>query len=777
MSYIDFYNLPKNNNKTWELLATGKTAGVFQLDNENLGGRFSKKIQPKSIADIAAVTTVIRPGTLQSELEDGESCAIHYERRHRKVEPVESFHPLLDEILKDTQQIILYQEQTIRIAKELAGFNGAQAMKLLKGIGKKKADLIRELEQDFVDGCVKNGILEIDAQKIFDVIKKSARYSFNKCFSADTKIRRPNSGKNKYHPTLEEMFNIRNDIEYAKRTGHLSLHKKWKLNGNYGKSLSMCEDGRIRPNIIEDIRYAGERQTWIIELDNGASVSATDNHKFPTEDGEKTLLEIRKEWPNLYVCGEYENTTKKYNWSAVSNEERATKQGKSGQDTHGKQNRWYTNGEFSKFIKNRNKLEDVCNHCGANNHRLECHHKDSNRQNNEVSNLEKLCPSCHKKEEYALGRTKRGEKEYPSQPMSIKSIRKGKVVDVYDVTMAAPNHNLVVDSGVVACNSHAVAYSEITYCDAYAKANHTIIFYVATLRMARHKQHSKDQIKKLVKEAETLGITCKPPRLDNCYVDFTEHGGDIYFGVSNIKGIGETKAQQVVDIAPGPPTWYQCLFQLLDVGKSTIENCILAGVFAKYKIPVRRQLDDLNNISLLSNGEKKYAIEVYRKFDNFPDLLRHVKATKATSKRQNKLDSIIKLMDKPPEELKDNLRDTTKNEVELFGCTVSYSNIDTVTTSGNCSVNDYNEGKQLKLYQMVVEVERIKTHEITKGVSQGKTMCFLSVFDHSGKMDVVLFDNAYDEFGGLLYEGSTIMLKGKRGQKKGLVVDEVLQII
>lgn len=502
---IDFYDLPKDDYKTWELLATGKTAGIFQLDNENLGGRFSRKIQPKSISDIAAITTIIRPGTLNAEMEDGESAAIHYERRHRKVEPVESFHVLLDQILGDTQQIILYQEQTIKIAKELAGFTGAQAMKLMKGIGKKKAELIMALEKDFVEGCVKNNIVKEDAQKIFDVIKKSARYSFNK--------------------------------------------------------------------------------------------------------------------------------------------------------------------------------------------------------------------------------------------------------------------------------SHAVAYSEISYCDAYAKANHMTTFYVASLRMARHKTQSKIQIKKLVKEAATFGIICKPPRLDNCYVDFTENGGQIYFGISNIKGIGEKKAQQIVDIAPGPDTWYKCLFNLLSVGKAVAANCILAGVFAKYKVPVRRQIDDLNNLSLLSVGEKNYAIQVFNNFDNFVDLLRHVKVTKATTKRQDKLDSIIKLMDKPPEELQDNLRDTTQNEVALFGCTISYDNIDTVHASGNCSVNDYNEGKDLKLYQMVVEVERAKTHEITKGASEGKLMCFLSVFDHSGKMDVTLFDTAYDEFGGMLYEGSTIMIKGKRGRRKGLIVDEVLQII
>lgn len=500
---IDFYNL-KSNEKTWDLLETGKTAGVFQLDNIDLSARFTKKICPESIDDISAITTIIRPGTLNSELDDGESCAIHYERRHRGVEEAEAFHPLLHDLLKDTQQIILYQEQTIKIARELAGFDGKQAMKLMKGIGKKKADLIMELEKDFVEGCVKNDITQMDAQKIFNIIKKSARYSFNK--------------------------------------------------------------------------------------------------------------------------------------------------------------------------------------------------------------------------------------------------------------------------------SHAVAYSMISYADAYVKANHMTIFYVASLRMGRHKINSKAQIKKLVKEAAEFNIVTKPPRLENCFVDFTARNKKIYFGISNIKGIGEAQAQLIVDISENiPDTWYECLFRLFSIKKTTVKNCINAGVFARYKVPVRRQLDDFNNLLLLTKGQKQIAVQNHEDFEDFKSLLEYVK-TKTAKNQQEKMDSIIKLIDQPAEYLEDNLRDTTKNEVELFGCTVSFDNIDTITMTGNCDVQAYKDGKYRKEYDMVVEVGRLKTHEITKGPSKGKMMAFVTVFDHTDKMDVCLFDSAYDEFGGLIYEGSTIMIKGYRGKTKGLVVNEVLQV-
>jgi DNA polymerase III alpha subunit len=176
---IDIYNLPSDE-KTWKLLATGKTAGIFQLDNESLGGRFCKKVAPKSIEDLAAVITIIRPGVLAGCLDDGESAAIHFERRHRGIEKDQTLHPALENILKDTHQIILYQEQIMRIVQELANFDGPQSMRLLKGIGKKKADVLFALEEDFVSGCKENNIEEEDSKKIFDIIKESARYSFNK---------------------------------------------------------------------------------------------------------------------------------------------------------------------------------------------------------------------------------------------------------------------------------------------------------------------------------------------------------------------------------------------------------------------------------------------------------------------------------------------------------------------------------------------------------------------------------------------------------------------
>jgi hypothetical protein len=632
------YVLPQTKDIMWVTYLGKKSVGIKDVYDITVSGPNHNYIAGNMVVH----------NCLQARLDDGESASIHYDRRHRGVEPIESFHPLLEDILKDTHQIILYQEQTIAIAKKLAGFNGAQAMKLMKGIGKKKADLIMQLETEFVEGCIKNNIERNDAQKIFDVIKKSARYSFNKCLHKNTRLKRPDGTTSE---TLEELY----------------------LSGDFGDGVSINKSGISVSNPILNIAPAGKQITYLITIWGGEQISVTKNHKFPTERGDITVSDIMK------------------------------------------------------LPENEQKLLVL--------------------------------------------------KHDTLKISAIVGIDQCEEVETYDVTMLNDPHNFVVESGIVTCNSHAVAYSHMSYCDAYLKANETTIFYVANLRLARHKMNGREQIRKLVKEAETFGILCKPPRLDNCYVDFTEHDEKIYFGISNIKGIGEKKAQAIVDLAPGPDTWYKCLFKALDIGKATVEGCIKAGVFAKYKIPVRRQIDDLNNMNMLSIGEKKYAIAEHHKFDNFVDLLTHVKNEKATLKRQDKLDSIIKLMNKPPEELKDNLRDTTAHEVELFGTTISYDNIDTVHTSGNCSVNDYNEGKEKKLYQIVVEVERVKVHEITKGVSKGKNMCFVSVFDHSGKMDVVMFDSAYDEFAGFLYEGATLMLKGKRGRQKGLVVEEVLQVV
>jgi DNA polymerase-3 subunit alpha len=167
----------------WEkILCEGDTQGVFQLESQ-LGKTWSKRLKPRNLEEGSALIAVIRPGCLQSYI-DGKSLTWHYINRKNKVDPVTYLHPSLEPILKDTYGILVYQEQAMLIAREIAGFSEQEADSLRKAIVKKLPELMAKLKIQFLDGCKKVGkVNEQDAGQIFDWIEASQRYSFNKSHS------------------------------------------------------------------------------------------------------------------------------------------------------------------------------------------------------------------------------------------------------------------------------------------------------------------------------------------------------------------------------------------------------------------------------------------------------------------------------------------------------------------------------------------------------------------------------------------------------------------
>jgi DNA polymerase III alpha subunit len=171
-----------NCDKTWKLFAEGKTKGIFQLES-NLGKSWSKKLAPINLEELSALIAIIRPGTLKAFV-DGKSMTQHYVDRKHGREEVTYLHQALEEILKPTYGILVYQEQSMRIAQKIAGFNLQEADVLRKAIGKKNAALMNEVKKSFIEGASKvNLVTKDEAEQIFGWIEKSARYAFNKSHS------------------------------------------------------------------------------------------------------------------------------------------------------------------------------------------------------------------------------------------------------------------------------------------------------------------------------------------------------------------------------------------------------------------------------------------------------------------------------------------------------------------------------------------------------------------------------------------------------------------
>jgi len=171
-----------NDEEVWDLICSGKTKGVFQLES-NLGKHWAKEIHPRSIKELAALISLIRPGTLLAKDSNGKSMTqVYADRKAKKSDaPVEYLHESLEPMLSETYAVLVYQEQAMMIARDIAGFDLRQADALRKAIGKKKADLMAKIKVKFVEGAEREGIVTTEiAEEIFAWIEKSSRYSFNK---------------------------------------------------------------------------------------------------------------------------------------------------------------------------------------------------------------------------------------------------------------------------------------------------------------------------------------------------------------------------------------------------------------------------------------------------------------------------------------------------------------------------------------------------------------------------------------------------------------------
>ena len=184
--------------KTWNLISDGNTKGCFQLESR-LGQSLAKKTKPKNINELAALVSIMRPGCMEAMVE-GKSLTNHYiDRKHGK-ESVDYFHPALEEILKETYGILVFQEQSMQIAQKIAGFSLQEADVLRKAIGKKKTDVMAQVKKNFLEKSIKKGIVTKEqAEEIFSWIEKSQRYSFNKSHAVSYAINAYLSAYSKSH--------------------------------------------------------------------------------------------------------------------------------------------------------------------------------------------------------------------------------------------------------------------------------------------------------------------------------------------------------------------------------------------------------------------------------------------------------------------------------------------------------------------------------------------------------------------------------------------------
>jgi DNA polymerase-3 subunit alpha len=253
---------PLDDEETWELIQSGNTKGFFQLEGK-LGMDWSKELKPENIEQLAALTAILRPGTLAAKDDSGRSMTKVYCERKNAIEKVPD--GIINQVI-DTYGVLIYQETLLKICKELAGFTSADSIKLMKGVGKKDSKLLFSLEEKFLSGCkLVNKISVDDAKKLFENIKHSSRYLFNKCLHPSTIVE-----------TNDGLLQL-SEVEIGQLV---------KTPSGMSKVIDKVDNGI--------------KMIYQIDLENGMHIKCTIDHKFLCEDGKiKPLWEILQNGDNI----------------------------------------------------------------------------------------------------------------------------------------------------------------------------------------------------------------------------------------------------------------------------------------------------------------------------------------------------------------------------------------------------------------------------------------------------------------------------------------------
>ncbi len=246
---------------TYDLLARTETMGVFQLESSGMRDLL-RKLKPTQFEDIIAVLALYRPGPIGSGMLDD-----FIKRKHGQI-AIKYEPPRLEPILKPTYGVIVYQEQVMRLASDLAGFSLAQADLLRRAMGKKIAGVMEAQRKAFVDGCKHNKISERIATRIFDLMEHFAGYGFNKCVVGETQLIDADTGS---PVTVETLYR----------------------QGRRIATLSVDEHLRLVKRPILDVVSNGPKPVFRVTTRLGHIITVTDNHPFLTVDGWKELKQLR----------------------------------------------------------------------------------------------------------------------------------------------------------------------------------------------------------------------------------------------------------------------------------------------------------------------------------------------------------------------------------------------------------------------------------------------------------------------------------------------------
>ncbi len=246
--------LPKDVAQTHKLLESGNLEGIFQLESDGMK-QIVKDLKPSGIEDISSILALYRPGPLDAGL-----IPIFIDRKHGR-EQIKYQDKLLQPILNETYGVLVYQEQIMKMAQDLAGYSLGEADLLRRAMGKKKISEMQKHREIFIDGSVKNGVSSATAEDLFEQMVKFAEY----CLSYDTEVLTVEYGAIPIGKIVEDKL----DCEV----------------------YSIDKNGFIYTQKVAQWHNRVEQEVFEYELEDGRTIKATEDHKIMTTDRQMLPIE------------------------------------------------------------------------------------------------------------------------------------------------------------------------------------------------------------------------------------------------------------------------------------------------------------------------------------------------------------------------------------------------------------------------------------------------------------------------------------------------------
>lgn len=322
--------------------------------------------------------------------------------------------------------------------------------------------------------------------------------------------------------------------------------------------------------------------------------------------------------------------------------------------------------------------------------------------------------------------------------------------------------------------SHAISYALNAYVSAYAKTHFPLAFFTSYLRFAKDKIDPMKEINELVNNAIESNIKIYRPDFRKLNQEFELIDNIIYFGLTNIKGVGESIYNKISNIISQSAldindlTLNELLFLLLDkINYTAAKNLVSVGSFDYLKISRKKILFYLEIISNLSTREKDIIIN---NIDLNQDLVAilHGLMPGVNKKRKEVLVSLINALNSPAYSLDDNYEWIANIEKQLLGVSITCSIIDGRNTdAANCDCQRLNKDRGLPNQILIAaEVSNINIVKTKKGKNPGQDMAFVKISDGTGSSDVIVFPKEFDTIKNMLYEGNTLMFSLEQSKNK-----------